>query len=585
MTDQPQDLQALLLRGIALARSGKKDEARAIFEQVIRADQYNEQAWLWLASVARSTPERREALEIVLEINPANQQARAALEHLGGPRARRKADAARAIADRIGAEEAPTEQDFQPVVERPAEAPAPEPEPEPTPEEKEAALARTLIESARAERAAAEPDDSAPEAEEESGPTVEVIDVEQVRQQRTARLLTAILAVFAVGIAVVLLAQSIPPLLTGGPTPTDSFATRIARLATVTPTYDTGVIVTAQPGRDLNVPPTWTPSPTATVTVTPPATTTPLPPSSYTLIFSRREAGAGAYALYTARGDGAQVTALTDGTGDDRDPAPGPDGARVLFVTEIDGRRQVVLLMLDGAAPTPQPSPTPADEPADEEEAPLPTEAPPPPDPEAGPIPLTRITASNVSAPSWSPDGYRFVFSANLDGDEEIYLSDVDGSSFVQLTRNTHIDRDPAWSPAGDRIVFASDRDGEGQLELYAIRPDGTDVLALTNSQGSSFAPAWSPDGTQIVFVSDRDRDADLYIMRADGANETLLTRDDEGAEDRAPAWSPDGRWIVFSSNRDSENFRLFLIDPYVGRVIPVTIGAHDDLGAAWLRR
>ena len=116
MSDEHQDMRALLLRGIELARAGKKDDARAIFEQVLQADQYNEQAWLWMASVARSTAERREALEIALEINPQNQQARAALEHLGGPRARRKADAAREIAARIGSDETLTEEDFQPVV-------------------------------------------------------------------------------------------------------------------------------------------------------------------------------------------------------------------------------------------------------------------------------------------------------------------------------------------------------------------------------------------------------------------------------------------------------------------------------------
>jgi len=114
------------------------------------------------------------------------------------------------------------------------------------------------------------------------------------------------------------------------------------------------------------------------------------------------------------------------------------------------------------------------------------------------------------------------------------------------------------------------------------MRPDGTEVVRLTDSQGSSYSPAWSPDGREIVFVSDRDRDADLYLMNADGSNERLLTRNDS-AEDRDPAWSPDGRWIVFSSNRDSENFRLFLIDPYSGEVSPVTTGADDAIEAAWL--
>ena len=117
MTSQ-EDLNALLQRGIELARTGKKTEARACFEQVIRADEYNEVAWMWMTAVAQNKAERREALEIVLEINPDNERAREALDRLGGPRARRKAAQARAIAERIGSEADIEEADFQPVVDR-----------------------------------------------------------------------------------------------------------------------------------------------------------------------------------------------------------------------------------------------------------------------------------------------------------------------------------------------------------------------------------------------------------------------------------------------------------------------------------
>ncbi len=581
MTDN-QDLQALLERGIALARTGQKDEARLLFETVIRADQFNEQAWLWMAAVARTTPERREALEIVLEINPENQQAREALNRLGGPRARRKADEARAIAERIGTEDAIAEADFQPVIERPAPEPETPPEPEPTPEEKETALARTLIETARAERAEAEPgaaaDASSAEAAEEgtTGPVVEVIDVERARQQRQARLLGAIAIVLVALIAFALALPALETAISGGPTPTDSFLTQIARLNTPTATFSDAVIVTALPPRPGQVPPTWTPSPTPTITQTPTASATPPPPGSYALVFSRRVPEATGYALYTARGDGSAVTRLTAGAGDDRHPAPGPDRLRLVFVTELDGKRQLAFLALGERTPAPTATEgTPASEPA---EATPQVAAP---DRETSEA-LTSITATAISAPSWSPDGYRIVFSANIAGNEELYVTDVDRASFVRLTDNDVIDRDPAWSPDGQWIVFASERGGRGQLELYRMRPNGADVTQLTNSQGSSIAPAWRPDGRQIVFVSDRDRDADLYVMNADGTNEQLLTRNDS-AEDRDPAWSPDGRWIAFSSNRDSANFRLFLLDPFVGTVLPVTRGDADDLEAAWL--
>lgn len=587
MTDE-QDLQALLLRGIELARTGKKTEARALFEQVIRADQYNEQAWMWMAAVARSTAERREALEIVLEINADNRQAREALNRLGGPRARRKADAAQAIADRIGSDDEINEAQFQPVA---APEPEPEvaPEPELTPEQKEAALARELIETARAEReaeAAASDADSAPD--DETGPAVEVIDVEKARQQRLYSLFTALVLVLVAVLAGVLLFQNIQPVFTPAPTPTDLFATKLARLNTATPTYDNAIIVTSQPGLYSNIPATWTPSPSPTITISPTVSPTPLPPERYTLLFSRRARQETAFALYSVQGDGAAADELLAAANDVREPALGVDGRRVLVVAEIEGKSQIALLPLGEPAPTATPLPATAaaaeDLTPEAADSTLDDQAAAGAQPEAGSLTaLTQITASAVSAPSWSSDGYRFVFSANIDGDEDIYASDIDGSSFVRLTQYSGADRDPVWSPDGQWIVFASDRDGTGQTELYRMRPDGTEIAALTNSQGSSFSPDWSPDGRQIVFVSDRDRDADLYVMNADGTNESLLTRNDDDAEDRDPAWSPDGRWIAFSSNRASDNYRLFLLDPFVGTVLPVTTGTADDLAAAWL--
>ena len=76
--DQARDLRQ---RGIAAAKAGQRDEARALLQQSIRLDPRSEAAWLWLASVARDPEERRFSLEKLLEINPNNETA---LKALGG---------------------------------------------------------------------------------------------------------------------------------------------------------------------------------------------------------------------------------------------------------------------------------------------------------------------------------------------------------------------------------------------------------------------------------------------------------------------------------------------------------------------
>jgi hypothetical protein len=75
----PQDLQALLREGIEEARLGHREEARELLTRVIEADPDNEKAWFWLASVAESERDRRDALKKVLAINPDNANAQRVL--------------------------------------------------------------------------------------------------------------------------------------------------------------------------------------------------------------------------------------------------------------------------------------------------------------------------------------------------------------------------------------------------------------------------------------------------------------------------------------------------------------------------
>ena len=598
------DLNALLQEGIALARNGQRDQAREIFEQVIQADDLNEMAWMWMATVLEHDAQRREALEIVLEINSANAEAREALNRLGGPRARHKAEAAQELAERIGGEDL-DEATFQPVAERPPEPPAPEPEPEIDPEAREAALDRKLIEAVHAEAttdaAAAEDDDA--EAEDEApdaepAQVVEYIDFRAIdrrrRLERLARWLgwSALVLVGAGLVAVLLvgLAQlSTPPLPTATPTPglQTALAALITQSPTISPTPEGIIVVTRETREAAFLPPTWTPSHTPSPTASYTPSPTPLAPAAYRLIFSRRAEGAAHYSLYTLRGDGTQLQRLTGDTTDDRGPAPASDGRRVVFVSDQRGGRELMLTTLDTLTtpvPTGVPSPTGEAVPPDGAEATPPAD-------EGTPLAtgalqvITTLGGRRTGAPSWSSDGFRIAFSAEVDGDEEVFIVNADGSGFAQLTDNTNIaDRDPAWSPNGQWIVFASDRDGANEFELYRVRPNGTELTRLTDSAGSSFEPSWSPDSASIVFVSDRDRDADLYVMNADGSNERLLTLDDGAAEDRYPAWSPDGRWIAFSSNRESANYQLYLIDPTGARIERVTQGSGDDVDPAWLR-
>jgi len=72
----------LMKRGIEACKSGRKAEARDLLRQVIRQDDGNEEAWLWLSDAVETDKEREDCLQHVLSINPANAIARKGLDIL-----------------------------------------------------------------------------------------------------------------------------------------------------------------------------------------------------------------------------------------------------------------------------------------------------------------------------------------------------------------------------------------------------------------------------------------------------------------------------------------------------------------------
>jgi tetratricopeptide (TPR) repeat protein len=71
-----------LAEGIARAKAGERERARELLLRVVRRDERNAQAWLWISSVVEGPEDRRVALENVLAIEPENTLARAGLDWL-----------------------------------------------------------------------------------------------------------------------------------------------------------------------------------------------------------------------------------------------------------------------------------------------------------------------------------------------------------------------------------------------------------------------------------------------------------------------------------------------------------------------
>lgn len=71
--------------GIAAVKAGDRESARTLLTKVVRADEQNELAWLWLSTAVESDEEKRICLDNVLALNPGNRSALHALARLDGP--------------------------------------------------------------------------------------------------------------------------------------------------------------------------------------------------------------------------------------------------------------------------------------------------------------------------------------------------------------------------------------------------------------------------------------------------------------------------------------------------------------------
>ena len=80
------DAKDLIAQGITLARRGQNDKARELFNLALVTDPRNENAWLWLSTVAVDDAEKEDCLRQVLAINPRNVNASNELQKLGEKR-------------------------------------------------------------------------------------------------------------------------------------------------------------------------------------------------------------------------------------------------------------------------------------------------------------------------------------------------------------------------------------------------------------------------------------------------------------------------------------------------------------------
>ncbi len=234
-----------------------------------------------------------------------------------------------------------------------------------------------------------------------------------------------------------------------------------------------------------------------------------------------------------------------------------------------------------------------------------------------------RLTthAGNEAFPKFSPDGNWLAFSAEYDGNVDVYVMPAGGGEPQRLTYHPDHDEVIAWRPDSSAVVFRSRRisttrdqnvfevpvtGGQptlvpiGFASLVAFSADGQFVAfnrfsrefrnwkrylggraqdiwvgdlkakrfwKLTDWEGTDRFPMWH--GDSVCFLSDRDGRLNVYSAKPDGTDVRQLTRHEE-YDARWP--SIDGERIVYMHGGD-----LWLLDIASGETKQLDIQLPTD--------
>ncbi len=174
---------------------------------------------------------------------------------------------------------------------------------------------------------------------------------------------------------------------------------------------------------------------------------------------------------------------------------------------------------------------------------------------------IADFKGTNLSA-RYSPDGSRIAMIITGGSNADVWVRDA-SSVFTNLTRSEGLESAPAWSPDGTRLVYSSDRNGGNQLYVMPAQGGSPRRLA-TNISGYCAEPDWNPaEPSKILFTAAQGSGYQLAVYDTQSGQSAWLTS--EGGDAIEGSWLNDGRHIVYTHRR-ANNRQIKLFDTVTKR-------------------
>jgi tricorn protease len=150
--------------------------------------------------------------------------------------------------------------------------------------------------------------------------------------------------------------------------------------------------------------------------------------------------------------------------------------------------------------------------------------------------------------PSMSSDAKKIVYVDDSTGEQQIYVSNADGSSPKQLTKNSEGQIwGPRFSPDGKWIGFS---DSHMCIKLVNVETGEIKTVANVSTTWFAIPFEFSPDSKWVSFTQVRPitllNAIELFEISSGKTHEIS----DGRANDSLPAFSSDGKYLVFVTNR-----------------------------------